>query len=52
MTFLLRLILAALLPLAACAGPMKALPHAPVEQRPEPLPAGVTPLTVEQEEEN
>ncbi len=52
MNFLPRLFLAALLPLAGCAtAPVRPIPHSPVEERPEPLPDGVKPLTMEQEED-
>jgi hypothetical protein len=51
MKLLPRLFLAVLLPLAACAAPPRPIPHSEVVERPEPLPAGVKPLTVEQEEE-
>lgn len=52
MSFLPRLLLAALLPLAACAAPLRPIPHSPViDDRPEPLPDGVKPLTVEQDED-
>jgi hypothetical protein len=43
--------LAALLPLAACAAPLRPTPPSVVAERPEPLPADMKPLTVEQEEE-
>jgi hypothetical protein len=52
MSLLPRLFLAALLPLAACVAPLRPIPHSPViDERPEPLPAGVKPLTVEQDED-
>jgi hypothetical protein len=46
------LFLVALLPLAACAQSLGSIPHsATVVERPAPLPAGIKPLTVEQEED-
>jgi hypothetical protein len=51
MTLLPCRFLAVLLPLAACAAPPRLIPHSAVVERPEPLPAAIKPLTVEQEEE-
>jgi hypothetical protein len=41
--------LLALIPLAACTTSRMPVPRAPVVEQPQPLPDGVTPLTVEQD---
>lgn len=53
MTVLSNLFLAAVatLSLAACASPAKPVPAALATEQPPPLADGITPLTVEQDEE-